>query len=148
MKTKKKTIKKKTVTSKRKPLKAKVSKTKKVVKKKIAPKKSIRSKKVKSKTGKKLSTVGKMKVKKASAVLKPIGLVTHYYDKIGVAIVSFNKAVSSGISVRFKGSTTDFLQTISSMQLNYKSVTRAPKSKEIGVKVKNRVREGDFLFTA
>jgi len=77
---------------------------------------------------------------------KPIGEVTHYYGGIGVAIVKFNKTVKAGTAVRFEGATTNFEQTLDSMQFDHKEVVSAVKGKEIGIKVKDKVRDGDKVF--
>ena len=77
---------------------------------------------------------------------KPIGAVTHYYGGIGVAIIKFNKEVQAGTAVQFRGSTTSFTQTLDSMQFDHKDVKSAPKAKEIGIKVNEKVREGDKVF--
>jgi translation initiation factor IF-2 len=79
---------------------------------------------------------------------KPIGEVTHFYGGIGVAIIKFNKPLNSGTSVRFAGATTDFIQTLSSIQYEHKEIKKVPKGKEVGVKVKDKVREGDKVFLA
>lgn len=77
---------------------------------------------------------------------KPIGTVTHYYGGLGVAIVKFKKPVAQGARVRFEGSTTAFSQTITSMQYDHQPVATAPKGKEIGIKVDDKVREGDHVY--
>lgn len=77
---------------------------------------------------------------------KSIGKVTHYYGGIEVAIVKFNKLVKKGVKVSFKGASTDFDQVIKSMQYDHKDIAAAPKGKEIGVKVDDKVREGDEIF--
>jgi hypothetical protein len=77
---------------------------------------------------------------------KPIGTVTHYYSKLGVAIVKFSKEVPADATVSFKGATTDFTQKISEMQYNHKPVAAAKKGQDVGIKVKERVREGDQVF--
>ncbi|NCN52965.1 hypothetical protein GW950_00700 [Candidatus Wolfebacteria bacterium] len=76
----------------------------------------------------------------------PIGEVTHYYGKLGVAIVKFNKDVSTGKNITFQGATTDFSQDVSEMELDHKKVNFAPKGKEVGMKVKKKVREGDKVY--
>jgi putative protease len=75
-----------------------------------------------------------------------VGEVTHYYSKIGVAIVKFLKTVPVGAKVRFKGATTDFEETVSSMQFDHKEITEAKVGQEVGVKVSQKVREGDKVF--
>lgn len=79
---------------------------------------------------------------------KPIGKVTHFFDKIGVAIVKFNKGIEVGEKVKFKGATTDFEETIKSMQFDHKAISAAKKNQEVGIKVKEKVREGDSVFAA
>ena len=74
------------------------------------------------------------------------GTVTHYYGAIGVGIVKFRKPVKVGALVEFRGATTNFTQTLDSMQYDHKPVASAPRGKEVGIKVKARVREGDELF--
>lgn len=79
---------------------------------------------------------------------KPIGVVTHYYDKIGVAIVKFNKDISAGETIEFKGANTDFSQTLTSMQFDHKEIPKAKKGQEIGIKVDEKVHEGNEVFEA
>lgn len=79
---------------------------------------------------------------------KPIGEVTHYYGGIGVAIVKFKKSVKVGDRVRFKGATSDFEETIKSMQYNHEDIKEAKKNQEVGIKVGDKVREGDEIYEA
>ena len=79
-------------------------------------------------------------------VQKPIGRVTHFYSHLKVAIVKFNKDVKVGIKLHYKGATTDFTDIIKSMQFNHAPIKLAKKNKQIGIKVKKQVREGDKVF--
>lgn len=79
---------------------------------------------------------------------KPIGEVTHFYSGINVAIVKFNKAVKTGDRIHFKGSTTDFEEAIESMQYDHKDIASAKKGQEVGIKIKEKVRNGDKVFEA
>ncbi len=79
---------------------------------------------------------------------KPIGEITHFYSNIGVAIIKFKVAVEVGTKVLIKGATTDFEEKIDSMQFDHKPIKEAKKGQEVGVKVKNKVREGDLVFEA
>lgn len=88
------------------------------------------------------------KKQKATKAPKPIGKVTHFYKKIGVAIVRFNKKVPVGAKVAFRGATTDFKGTASSMQYDHKAIKVAPKGKQVGIKVSKKVREGDKVYPA
>ncbi len=86
--------------------------------------------------------------KNKSSEPKPIGLVTHYYSGLGVAIVKFNKSVKVGDRLHFKGATTDFVETINSMQYEHKDIKEAKKNQEVGIKVSEKVREGDKVYSA
>ena len=88
------------------------------------------------------------KKKSAPKKPKPIGVVTHFYNEISVAIVKFNKKVPAGVALYFKGATTDFKDTAKSIQYDHKPIAAAPKGKEVGIKAKKRVREGDLVYVA
>lgn len=77
---------------------------------------------------------------------KPIGVVTHFYGGLGVAIVKFNKTVKVGEKLHFKGATTDFEEAVKSMQYDHKDISEAKKGQEVGIKVKEKVREGDEIY--
>ena len=75
-----------------------------------------------------------------------IGEVTHYFTAIGVAIIKVKKSFKKGIRIHIKGATTDFYQDVYSMQLNHKDISRTFKGQQIGLKVDQRVREGDKIY--
>ncbi|KKU14980.1 hypothetical protein A3A20_00530 [Candidatus Wolfebacteria bacterium RIFCSPLOWO2_01_FULL_45_19] len=77
---------------------------------------------------------------------KPIGEIKHYYGGIGVAVIKFGKAVKVGDRVSVKGATSDFEETISSMQYDHKEIKGAKKGQEVGVKISKKVREGDKIY--
>ena len=77
---------------------------------------------------------------------KPIGKVMTYYSKIGVAAIDLTGALKVGDKVRFKGHTTDFTQTIDSMQIEHKSVKSAKKGDSVGIKIDDKVRPNDMLY--
>lgn len=77
---------------------------------------------------------------------KEIGEVTHYYGHLEVAIVKFKQKVKVGDTIRFKGHTTDFSETINQMQYDHKDVDEAKPGQEIGIKVSEKVRQGDQVL--
>lgn len=79
---------------------------------------------------------------------KPIGVVTHFYTNIQVAIIKFNTKVPAGAKLHYKGATTDFVDVAKSMQYDHAEIKVAPKNKQIGIKVRKRVREGDHVHIA
>ena len=62
--------------------------------------------------------------------------------------MKFNKPVKVGERVQFKGATSDFEDVIKSMQFDHKPIVVAKKGKEVGIKVKKKVREGDAVYAA
>lgn len=90
----------------------------------------------------------RLKGKNSKPMGDPIGEVTHYYSGIEVAIVKFAKLVKVGTMVHFKGATTDFAETIKSMQYDHKDIAEAKKNQEVGIKVSDKVREGDKVYEA
>jgi putative protease len=79
---------------------------------------------------------------------KKLGVVTHYFNHLGVGIVKTSSPLKVGDKVHVKGHTTDFKQSINEMQLNHKSIDEAKKGQEVGIKIKEHVREGDELYAA
>ncbi|MEM0317612.1 MAG: hypothetical protein QXO97_06430 [Candidatus Nezhaarchaeales archaeon] len=78
--------------------------------------------------------------------LKEVGTVTHYYTRIGVAIVNLVDTLSVGDRILIKGATTNFEQNVESMQIERKNVNIAYSGQTIGLKVIQRVREGDKVY--
>jgi putative protease len=75
-----------------------------------------------------------------------IGEVTHYYNKISVAVVKLSQDLKVGDSVHFLGRHTDFQQEITSMQIEHQPLTEVKAGDEVALKVKQRVRRGDTVF--
>ena len=79
---------------------------------------------------------------------REIGEVTHYFTHLSVAVVKLADHLKVGDEVHIKGATTDFTQKIDSMQIHGKDIREANKGESVGMKVKDRVREGDKIFLA
>ena len=75
-----------------------------------------------------------------------IGVVTHYYGKISVAVVELSGEMVQGDRVKIRGKETDFIQGIRSMQVEHRKIDRARPGDMVGIKVDRKVREGDGLF--
>ena len=75
-----------------------------------------------------------------------VGKVSHYYNRIGVAVIDLKDSLQIGDQVHFFGRSTDFLQEITSMQIENESITEAGKGQEIAVKVEKRVRNQDKVY--
>lgn len=80
---------------------------------------------------------------------KLVGKITHYFTNIGVAVVEVaNGSLKVGDKIHIKGATSDFEQTIESMQIEHENVETAKKGDAIGMKVDQQVREGDEVYLA
>jgi translation elongation factor EF-Tu-like GTPase len=76
-----------------------------------------------------------------------VGRVTHYFDKIGVAVIQVEQGtLKVGDTIRIKGMHDDFEMPVTSMQVNHKAVQEAKKGDDIGMKVTNPVHENDKVF--
>ena len=76
-----------------------------------------------------------------------VGEVMKFFAKPGVAAIKVTGGVLAvGDKIKFKGHTTDFEDAISSMQIENKSVDKTSAGDLIGIKVKEKVREGDAVF--
>lgn len=75
-----------------------------------------------------------------------IGWVTHYYNKIGVAVLDLQDALEVGDQIHISGHTTDFIQTVSSMEVDHEKVQAVEAGADVALKVIERVREGDAVY--
>lgn len=78
--------------------------------------------------------------------MKKIGMVTHYYGNIGVAIVELSGKLSVGDRVKFGDGKHEFEQTVGSMQVEHKDIGSAKKGDIVGLKVDEKVSEGAEVF--
>jgi putative protease len=75
-----------------------------------------------------------------------IGKVTHYYPKIGVAAIILEDHLTKGERIHIHGAHEDFHQTVTSMEFDHTSITEASKGLDVGIKVIQKVHEGDLVF--
>jgi len=78
--------------------------------------------------------------------MKEVGKVAHFFSKISVAVIDLSGPVSVGDKIHIMGPTTDFEQTIESMQIEHQNVKIAKAGQSIGMKVKEYVREKDIVY--
>ena len=76
-----------------------------------------------------------------------VGRISDYFKKIGVAAIEITKgSLSVGDTIHIKGHTTDFTQSVDSMQVEHLSVSVAKAGDSIGIKVKDAVRDSDIVY--
>ncbi len=77
---------------------------------------------------------------------KLIGKITHYFSKIGVAVIELDDTLKVGDTIRIVGGETDFEQTVDSMEVEHQKVETAKNGDSIGLKVSQKVREGYKVY--
>lgn len=78
---------------------------------------------------------------------KRIGVVKHYFNKIGVAAIVFESSLSVGDKVKFvKNGKELFQQEVVSIQKEHENITTVKKGDDIGMKVDKPVGEGVEIF--
>jgi len=77
---------------------------------------------------------------------KLIGKITHYFSKIGVAVVDLSDTLKVGDTIRIMGGNTDFNQVVESMEVEHQKVQEAKKGDSVGMKVNEKVREGYSVY--
>jgi putative protease len=76
-----------------------------------------------------------------------IGIVSHYWSKIGVAGLRITDGeLKVGDTIHIKGHTSDFTQSVESMQIESQSVDVARPGDDVGVKVLEHARGHDEVF--
>ena len=77
-----------------------------------------------------------------------IGKVTHFYNRIGVAVMELTADLKLGDTITLLGHTTDLTQEVVSMEIEHEKITRASAGMEVAIKVEGPVRRGDLVYLA
>jgi len=75
-----------------------------------------------------------------------IGHVSDFFAHPVVAGIELTGTLKVGDQIHIKGHTTDLEMTVNSMQINNVNVTEAKRGDSVGVKVTERVRNGDHVY--
>ena len=75
-----------------------------------------------------------------------VGKVTHYYDRIGVAVLDLTGALKVGDPIHILGRTTDFNQQVKSMEIEHHKIQSAEPGMEVALRVHGTVRKGDIIY--
>jgi len=142
---KKKAVKKNVKKSAKKTIKKAAKKTVKKAAKKAAPKKKMPPKKPLVAPGPPPS--GMPPVEEPASNEEAIGTITHYYSHLGVAVIQINKGtLRTGNTIHVKGHTTDFTETVESMEFEHQHIAEASAGQSVGLKVRDHAREHDIVY--
>ncbi|TSC90425.1 MAG: hypothetical protein G01um10145_97 [Microgenomates group bacterium Gr01-1014_5] len=76
-----------------------------------------------------------------------VGKITHFYDKIGVAVLALTGSLKVGDRIRFvRGGEDLFEQEVESMQVEHESVEEAKSGDEVGLKTTEQIKDGAEVF--
>jgi hypothetical protein len=76
-----------------------------------------------------------------------IGVVTHYYGHLSVAILRLESGtLRVGDMIHIRGHTTDFSQRVESLEVDHASVTEVGPNDDFGLKVVEHAREHDVVY--
>ncbi len=75
-----------------------------------------------------------------------VGRITHFYKKIGVAVVELSGSLQVGDTIHISGLTTDLTQKVESIQMEHQNIQRAEKGQGVGLKVNGQVKEKDIVY--
>jgi len=75
-----------------------------------------------------------------------VGVIVHYYDKIGVAVVKVLTPIKVGDRIKISGHDKEFEQEIASMQVEHQNIEKAKKGDDVGMKVDQPVKDGDEVY--
>lgn len=83
---------------------------------------------------------------KAKSKDKPIGVVTHWYDKIAVAVLNLKSALKVGDKIKVTHGEEEFEDVVSSMQVDHKPIESVKKGADVAVKLSGKAKEGALVF--
>jgi putative protease len=77
-----------------------------------------------------------------------IGVVTHYYGNVSVAIIKLEPgtALRVGDNIHIRGHTSDFGQRVESLQVGHAPVSEVGPHDDFGLKVTAHAREHDVVY--
>ena len=74
-----------------------------------------------------------------------IGKVTHFFNKISVAVLSLTGELKVGDKIRIEAS-EPFVQEVKSMQVEHKDIKEAKAGDDVGMKTDKPCKDGDKVI--
>ncbi len=75
-----------------------------------------------------------------------IGRVTHYYSHLNVAVLKLSAGLKVGYRIHILGHSTDFVERITSMEVNHHTVITVDPGADVAIKVIEPVHEHDIVY--
>ena len=77
---------------------------------------------------------------------KQVGVVTHWYDKIGVAVVKLSDSLKVGDRIKISRGNEEFEAVVESMQVDHENVESAKSGDEAAIKLSQKAKEGAIVY--
>lgn len=77
---------------------------------------------------------------------KLIGKITHYFSNVGVAVVSLDGSLAVGDNIEIEKEGNILSQKVESIQVEHKSLNKATKGMEVGLKVAEPVKVNSLVY--
>lgn len=77
---------------------------------------------------------------------KKIGTISHYFDKIGVAVIELTETLKVGDKISIEGHGSQIEQRVESMQIEKDKITTAKAGQSVGLKISGIVHKGAQVF--
>ena len=75
-----------------------------------------------------------------------VGRVTHYFDRIGVAVLELTAELKVGDRILIQGHTTDVEQPVGSLEIDHQKIQSARPGMDVALLVADLVRAGDKVY--
>ncbi|HLO33961.1 MAG TPA: hypothetical protein VK249_32740 [Anaerolineales bacterium] len=75
-----------------------------------------------------------------------IGIVTHYYSHLNVAVLNLTDSLKVGDTIHILGHATDFTQKVTSMEVSHHRVVWVKPGDNVALKVIEPVHEHDLIY--
>ncbi|MFH1638643.1 MAG: hypothetical protein ABIB71_09520 [Candidatus Woesearchaeota archaeon] len=77
---------------------------------------------------------------------EPVGKITHFFGKIGVAVIALSGDLKSGDKIKIGEGEEAFEQDVSSMQVEHQNIADAKAGQEIGIKLDKPTKVGALVY--
>ena len=77
---------------------------------------------------------------------KQIGVITHWFDKIGVGVIRLSAGLKVGDTIKVVRGDQEFEQTVDSLQIDHAEVAKAKKGEDAALKLAEKVHEGALVY--
>jgi len=75
-----------------------------------------------------------------------VGRVTHYFSRLGVAVLELSGELQTGDLILILGHTTDLTQHVESLEVEHQKIKIAGPGMDVALQVAGPVREGDKVY--